>query len=391
MTHSFQPIFPPACLGILGGGQLGRFFVQAAQDLGFTVCVLDPDSQSPAGQISHHRIIADYHDEKSLEKMAHLCSAVSTEFENVPALALDFLHQQGVYVAPLSNAVSIAQDRFAEKAFLSKLAAKTGIEPVPYAMITNERDLSALPMHLFPGILKTARLGYDGKGQFVVASQADLKNAWVSLGNVPCVLEKKMPLALEVSAIVTRGFDDHVAIFPLAENVHKEGILHLSIVPARSLSPEAMVQIEKAAKFIVRELQYVGVLCIEFFILTDGTVVANEIAPRPHNSGHHTLDSCLTSQFEQQVRALARLPLGDTRLTSSVVMLNLLGEVWLRFENSPPWDHILEMPSARLHLYGKHAPKIGRKMGHINFLADSMDLAMQDAQQAMQILGIVAD
>jgi 5-(carboxyamino)imidazole ribonucleotide synthase len=152
-----------------------------------------------------------------------------------------------------------------------------------------------------------------------------------------------------------------------------------------------MVQIEKAAKFIVRELQYVGVLCIEFFILTDGTVVANEIAPRPHNSGHHSLDSCLTSQFEQQVRALARLPLGDTRLISSVVMLNLLGEVWLRFEDSPPWDRILEMPSARLHLYGKHAAKVGRKMGHINFLADSMDLAMQDAQQAMQILGIVAD
>jgi 5-(carboxyamino)imidazole ribonucleotide synthase len=329
MSNQDWPLYPPAFLGILGGGQLGRYFVQAAQDLGFQVCVLDPDPNSPAGQIAQEHLLAQYDDEDALRHMAQLCSAISTEFENVPASTIDFLIQEGVFVAPKSFAVSIAQNRIKEKAFLQSCEALMGIGPVQYTCIENKEDIDLVPVSLFPGILKTAQLGYDGKGQQTVHYVEELQKAWEVLGKVPCVLEKKLDLAFELSALIARGHDDEVHILPIAQNIHKQGILHLSMVPAPDLNEQLQHHIQVAAQTIIRQLEYVGVLCIEFFVLQDGRLVVNEIAPRPHNSGHHSLDSCLTSQFEQQVRTLAKLPLGNSRLLTPVVMLNILGDIWI--------------------------------------------------------------
>lgn len=386
MSTSVGSFLPPAPLGILGGGQLGRYFAQAAQDLGYQVYVLDPDPLSPAGQVAQHHIPLDYLDREGLECLAKNCVAVSTEFENVPAKALDFLNYKGLFVAPGSETVSIAQHRIKEKRFFSTQETAFGILPAPFAVIESLEHCENVSPALFPGILKTAQMGYDGKGQQTVHNSAELQEAWKRLAKVPCVLEKRLDLAFEVSAIVARSFDDEVEIFPLTENQHRNGILHLSFSPAPSLNDETAKQIQEAAIAFVRALHYVGVLCIEFFVLKDGTVVVNEIAPRPHNSGHHTLDSCTVSQFEQQVRALAKMPLGKPRLISPVVMLNLLGDIWSKGE--PAWEKILAIPDAHLHLYGKAEAKPGRKMGHINFLADSMEEALEDAYAAMKILHI---
>ena len=392
MRNIVWPLYPPAFLGILGGGQLGRYFVQAAQDLGYQVCVLDPDPNSPAGQIAQEHLLAQYDDEDALHHMAQLCDAISTEFENVPADTIDYLIKQGVFVAPKSFAVSIAQHRIKEKEFLKTCQSLMGIGPVDYAVIENDDQLETVQESLFPGILKTAQLGYDGKGQQRVQHLTELKKAWNTLGKVPCVLEKKLDLAFELSAIIARGANDETHLLPIAQNIHENGILHLSMVPAPNLTQKLQEKIHVAAHTIIRQLEYVGVLCIEFFVLEDGSIVVNEIAPRPHNSGHHSLDSCLTSQFEQQVRSLAKLPLGDSRLLCPVVMLNILGDIWFdkntNMIRSPDWEKILATPCAKLHLYGKSEPKIGRKMGHINFIADSVDQALIDAKQAMEILGI---
>jgi 5-(carboxyamino)imidazole ribonucleotide synthase len=394
MSNIVWPSYPPAYLGILGGGQLGRYFVQAAQDLGYQVCVLDPDPHSPAGQIAQEHLLAEYDDEDALQHMAQLCDGISTEFENVPANTIDYLIKQGVFVAPKSFAVSIAQHRIKEKEFLKTCQSLMGIGPVDYAVIENESQLENIQESLFPGILKTAQLGYDGKGQQRVQNRTELIQAWSTFGKVSCVLEKKLDLAFELSAIIARGDNDEMHLLPIAQNIHENGILHLSMVPAPDLTIELQEKIQLAAHTIIRQLKYVGVLCIEFFVLRDGSLVVNEIAPRPHNSGHHSLDSCLTNQFEQQVRSLAKLPLGNSRLLSPVVMLNILGDIWFdkntKDKRSPDWEKILVMPSAKLHLYGKSEPKIGRKMGHINFISDSVDQALVDAKKAMDILGILS-
>jgi 5-(carboxyamino)imidazole ribonucleotide synthase len=387
------PLYPPAFLGILGGGQLGRFFTQAAQDLGYAVCVLDPDPNSPAGQLAQKHIQANFDNEDALLEMASLCKAVSTEFENVPASTIDFLLEKGVFLAPESFAVSIAQNRIKEKNFLQHCQILMGIGPVDYAEIRQADDLLNIPHSLFPGILKTAKLGYDGKGQQKVFNLQDLQEAWQLLGQVECVLEQRLELAYELSVVIVRASDDEVHLLPIAQNIHQNGILHLSIIPSPAMSQEVEIKVQQAAKTIIRELHYVGVLCIEFFVLSDGKILVNEIAPRPHNSGHHSIDSCMSSQFDQQVRALAQLPLGNSALQRPVVMLNILGDVWFSDEGSdniqsPPWADILKMPSARLHLYGKSEPKKGRKMGHINFLANSVEKALEDAKKAMDILGI---
>jgi 5-(carboxyamino)imidazole ribonucleotide synthase len=392
MHEKDWPLYPPSFLGILGGGQLGRFFVQAAQDLGYGVCVLDPDPNSPAGQIAQIHLQADYADQEALKTMARRCRAISTEFENVPAKTIDFLIEQGVFVAPDSYAVSIAQNRIKEKQFFQNLLSQTGVGPVLYHVIEEQAHLTNVPQEIFPAILKTSQLGYDGKGQQTVYHLTELLSAWIMLGKVPCVLEKKVDLDFELSALIVRSADDEVHLMPIAQNIHQHGILHLSMVPAPNMSLSIQDQIQRAAQVIIRELHYVGVMCIEFFILKDGTMCVNEIAPRPHNSGHHSLDSCLTSQFEQQVRVLAKLPLGNSKLMSPVVMLNLLGDLWLHGENNdaitaPNWQNVLAMASAKLHLYGKAAPKIGRKMGHINFLDESVEQALKSAHQAMEILG----
>jgi len=373
-------------LGVMGGGQLGRMFVHAAQQLGFRTAVLDPDATSPAGLVAHAHVQAEYLDEAGLQALADTADAITTEFENVPAEALRRLAARRP-VAPSGDAVAVCQDRAAEKAHF----VGCGVPVAPHAVIADEAALAAVPDDLLPGILKTARMGYDGKGQIRVADRAALEAGWAELGRVTCVLEKRLPLAFEVSVIVARGADGQVVAFPLQQNLHRDGILAMTTVPAPAGSPALETQATDCAARIAADLGYVGVLCIEFFILEDGSLVANEMAPRPHNSGHHTIDSCDLSQFDLQVRAMAGLPLARPRLHSPTVMLNLLGDLWFDAagqERTPDWAAVLALPGANLHLYGKESARRGRKMGHLTITGATPAAARETALQAAALLGI---
>ena len=388
-----SPFLPPARLGVMGGGQLGRMFVHAAQAMGFKVAVLEPAADSPAGQAADMLIAAGYSDAEALAQLGQACVAVTTEFENVPADSLDALARLA-FVAPGAACVSIAQDRIAEKRFLASCGAASGVHPAPHQSIASEADIAAIDDVLLPGILKTVRMGYDGKGQVVVRSRDDVRAAFAAMGGVTCLLEKMLPLAYEVSVLTARGADGASVVYPIAENVHRDGILFTTTVPGPNVSPACAEQAQQAARIIVDQLGYVGVLCIEFFVLTDGTLVVNEMAPRPHNSGHYTMDACVTSQFAQQVRAMARLPLGEVRQHSPAVMLNILGDIWFTpgasAAREPDWAHVLALPGACLHLYGKEEARRGRKMGHVTFVAPTLALAQAQMQQACAVLGITA-
>ena len=372
-------IEPGAWLGLLGGGQLGRMFAMAAQSMGYRVMVLDPGSHSPAGTVADAHIAADYLDRTGLDALAKRCAAVTTEFENVPADSLRYLSRHCV-VSPTAESVAVAQDRIAEKAFLSA----AGLDVAPYRVVRSVDDLREDVTHLLPGILKRSRLGYDGKGQARVNRPEDLVPAFARLGSEPCVLEQLLPLELELSCVVARGFDSTLVSWPVAENQHAGGILDLTMVPARIPAALAGAAREGAVN-VAAKLDYRGVLCVEFFVLRDGRLFANEIAPRPHNSGHYTIDASFTSQFEQQVRVLCGMPLGDTGLHCPAVMVNLLGDLWARGE--PRWEHVLSAPRAKLHLYGKHDARPGRKMGHYTVLADGMDEALAVALEIRARLG----
>jgi 5-(carboxyamino)imidazole ribonucleotide synthase len=392
---SFLPTAnPPTWLGVMGGGQLGRMFAQAAQAMGYRVAVLEPSRDCPAGQVAEHLVEAGYSDARGLDDLAARCVAVTTEFENVPADSLSRLAER-VFVAPNAYGVSVAQDRILEKRFFVDCAPKSGVMPAPHKVIASQEDIDAIADELLPGILKTVRMGYDGKGQVRVRSREDVRAAFESMGRVTCLLEKMLPLAYEVSVLTARGADGASVVYPIAENVHRDGILFTTTVPGPNVSDECAGRAQDAARAIVAELGYVGVLCIEFFVLTDGSLVVNEMAPRPHNSGHYTIDACVTSQFAQQVRAMARLPLGDCRQHSPAVMLNILGDVWFEGEGEkecarePAWDRVLALPGANLHLYGKEDPRRGRKMGHVTFVAPTLREAQQQLQAACAILGIV--
>ena len=378
------PIAPGAWLGLLGGGQLGRMFCMAAQSLGYKVCVLDPGRDSPAGAVADDHLCADYLDESALAELARRCRAATTEFENVPAAALAFLAQHCA-VSPDAASVAIAQDRIDEKRFL----AASGIEVAPHSVITQAEDFDRLDSRLLPGILKSARLGYDGKGQARVATVAEARAAWNAMGAVPCVLEKKLALKLELSVVVARTRDGAVTTFPVAENEHRGGILAVSIVPARIDEPTAQ-RVRDAAIAIAASMKYVGVLCVEFFVLTDGRLLANEIAPRPHNSGHYTIDACVGSQFDQQARVLAGQPLGDSSLLAPAVMLNVLGDVWHDSDHmrEPDWPAVLAVPGAKLHLYGKSEARRGRKMGHVTCVAATLQDALGRATEVARVLRI---
>ncbi|MCK6402242.1 MAG: 5-(carboxyamino)imidazole ribonucleotide synthase [Sphaerotilus natans subsp. sulfidivorans] len=373
-------------LGVMGGGQLGRMFVHAAQQLGFRTAVLDPDATSPAGLVAHAHVQAEYLDEAGLQALADTADAITTEFENVPAEALRRLAERRP-VAPSGDAVAVCQDRAAEKAHF----VGCGVPVAPHAVIADEAALAAVSDDLLPGILKTARMGYDGKGQIRVADRAALEAGWAELGRVTCVLEKRLPLAFEVSVIVARGRDGRVVAFPLQQNLHRDGILAVTTVPAPAGTPALEAEAIGCAARIAADLGYVGVLCIEFFILEDGSLVANEMAPRPHNSGHHTIDSCDLSQFDLQVRAMAGLPLAKPRLHSPTVMLNLLGDLWFDAagqERTPDWAAVLALPGANLHLYGKESARRGRKMGHLTITGATLAAARETALQAAALLGI---
>jgi len=400
MSNSQHPSFlptanPPTWLGVMGGGQLGRMFAHAAQAMGYKVAVLEPSADCPAGQVAERLVQAGYDDSIALGQLAALCSAVTTEFENVPADSMNLL-AQGSFVAPAGSCVAIAQDRVLEKRFFVDCAAKSGVLPAPHKVIDSFEDIDAIGDDLLPGILKTVRMGYDGKGQVRVKSREDVRAAFESMGGVTCLLEKMLPLAYEVSVLTARGADGQSVVYPIAENVHRDGILFTTTVPGPNVSAECAQKAQDAARAIVAELGYVGVLCIEFFVLEDGSLVVNEMAPRPHNSGHYTIDACVTSQFAQQVRAMARLPLGDVRQHSPAVMLNILGDVWFDGDQAggnprePAWDRVLALPGAFLHLYGKDDPRRGRKMGHVTFVAPTLAQAQEQLRAACAILGIAA-
>ena len=370
-------------LGCLGGGQLGRMFVHAAQAMGYKVLVLDPDGNGPAAQAADDVIVAAYDDAAAIAAFGKRVAAVTTEFENVPAASLEVL-AAAVPTRPDARAVRIAQDRRKEKRFFAEHKLPVG----PFAVIERAEDLRNAPASLFPGILKTATLGYDGKGQQRVTSVEQALLAWMSMKQAPCVLEALIAFELEISVLVARSSVGEVRVWPVQENQHINGILDLTLVPAR-IDDALREKAQTLARQLVVSLDYVGVLCVEMFIIKNG-VLLNEIAPRPHNSGHYTIEACVTSQFEQQVRVLAGAPLGDTSLVQPAVMVNVLGDVWFDAATAiqPAWAEILALPGTHLHLYGKAEPRIARKMGHVTCTAASVDEALATAAAVKKILRI---
>lgn len=378
MTKS-NKILPGSTLGMLGGGQLGRMFTIAARTMGYEVIVLDPDKSSPAGKLASEHLCADYQDQSALNSISSRCDAVTTEFENVPASTLEALAKTSP-VRPGAQAVTITQDRIHEKTFLKE----NGFPTAPFAIIKSFEDLQqGIKTIGHPAILKVSRFGYDGKGQFGINSEPDIKPGWDALNAEACVLEQRMPLDIEVSVVLARGLNGEVSTYPVAENIHEKGILEVSIVPAR-IDKELQNKVTEMAKQIARTLDYVGVMAVEFFI-SHGELLVNEIAPRPHNSGHYTLDACVTDQFEQQVRAISGLVLGETTLLTPVVMINMLGDIW-HSGKAPKWQKLLDHPNVKLHLYGKHEARPGRKMGHFNVLSSDINDALTLAENLKQQL-----
>ena len=400
------PIYPgsdtsakrPATLGVMGGGQLGRMFVHAAQQMGFETCVLEPDASSPAGLVSHQHVETAYADPKGLRQLAALCDAVTTEFENVPADALRTLARQ-LPVSPSAACVAIAQDRVQEKAHFTACAPVSGVNCAPYAVIETAAQLTAVPADLLPGILKTSRMGYDGKGQARVNTAAELAAAWHQMGRVPCVLEKLMRLKAEYSVIVARSWDGHMVSYAPQRNVHVNGVLAVTHAyasnHASNMPDAAVLHACTATKAIANYINYVGVLCVEFFMVDDGSasgcLVVNEMAPRPHNSGHYTMDACDVSQFDLQVRTLAGLPLVQPRQHGPAIMLNVLGDVWFdaHGQSRPPnWAAVLSLHGVHLHLYGKLDARPGRKMGHITITGSDVAGVQATARQVAAVLGL---
>jgi 5-(carboxyamino)imidazole ribonucleotide synthase len=369
------PILPGATFGMLGGGQLGRYALIAARTMGYRTAVLDPDPLAPAKAVADIRFDAEFGDETALAELATAADVVTIEFENPPAAALDHLAQR-TRVAPSSAAVTVAQDRVREKQFL----VECGFPVAPYAVVERPDDDPAIT---YPAILKTARLGYDGKGQRVVDDGSAMRGAWRVLGSVPCVLEQALALETEVSVVVARTAGGKVAPYPVVENTHVDGILDLTVVPA-AVAPRVTDRAVGIAMAVAEALDYVGVLAVEMFVV-DGDLIVNELAPRPHNSGHWTLDVAQTSQFAQQVRAVCGLGLGDTTMTRpAAAMVNLLGDLWST--RNPDWQHVVDLPNVALHLYGKAAPRPGRKMGHLTTWARSPLEAVTLALRARSLL-----
>jgi 5-(carboxyamino)imidazole ribonucleotide synthase len=362
-------ILPNATLGVLGGGQLGRMFTVAARTMGYRVVVLDPDPLSPAAELANEHICAAFDDQAALEKMGTVCAAVTTEFENVPAESLNFLAKY-CPIRPSANAVAIAQNRIREKTFLRD----NGFQTAAFTAVNSIDELAAALKKVGPSaLLKISQFGYDGKGQASINTLTEAVAAFEQMGRKPCVMEQRLNLKTEISVVVARSTNGETVAYPAAENIHVRGILDISIVPAQ-VSAALAHQATRDAQEVARKLDYCGVMAVEFFVVDNDRLLINEIAPRPHNSGHYTMDACLTSQFDQQVRAMCGLPLGDAKLLSPVAMVNIMGDAW-RDDAAPPWNAILNEPRAKLHLYGKREARPGRKMGHFTCIGNNVQEA----------------
>ena len=357
-------INPKKMLAMLGGGQLGRYFVMSAHKMGYKVTVLDPDPQSPAGKIADVHLCNAYDDKDALDQIITSCEAATTEFENIPADSLNYLKQK-IQVYPDGESVRVVQNRIREKTFLKENAIPVG----KFHIINDEQDIANISKDLFPGILKIAEFGYDGKGQKSINSKNSLIDAYNEFNKRPCILEKLVQLDKEVSVVLSRSEDGLIKCHPVAENVHVNGILDNTLAPA-SIDQLTEKNVNDLAKMIALKLNYIGVMAVEFFI-SGKEIFVNEIAPRPHNSGHYTIDACYSSQFDQQVRTLTGMPLGNPMNHSNAFMINLLGNSWEQPKpHEPVWAKIMDENNFNLHLYGKEEPRTGRKMGHLTYLSE---------------------
>lgn len=372
-------ILPGATIGVLGSGQLGRMFAIAARRLGYRVHTFSPDQDTPTGQVADHEVAASYDDLAAVAAFARDVAAVTFEFENVPSRTVDALG--ACTVRPSGHVLHVTQHRAREKAFLTE----SGIPVAPYAVVTSDDDLAAgLARVGVPAIIKTASFGYDGKGQMRIDDVADGPRAWDAIGRQPAVLERVVDFACEVSVVVARGVDGAMVDYGSIENSHRRHILDVSVWPARVGEATAQTAVALARR-ACDALDVTGVLCVEMFVTRDGDVVVNELAPRPHNSGHLTIDAHVTCQFEQQLRAVCGLPLGSTASHApAAAMANLLGDEWAQGE--PDWVAALAVPGVKLHLYGKSAPRLGRKMGHLTATANTAERAEALVREARRLL-----
>jgi 5-(carboxyamino)imidazole ribonucleotide synthase len=373
-------IAPGSALGVLGGGQLGRMFAIAARRMGYRVHTFSPEEDTPTGQVADLEVVADYEDLDALRAFARQCDVVTFEFENVPIDAIDAIEEIAP-VRPCGVALHTAQQRAREKQFL----ADRGFPTAPFGRAASLDELwDAVTRVGTPAVIKTAAFGYDGKGQHKVTTPADVEHVWTAIGHQEAVVEKFVSLQTEISVIGVRGVDGEIAQYQPFENRHRDHILDVTTVPA-AISPALAVRAAEVTRAILEQLQYVGVLCVEFFVDTDGQLLVNELAPRPHNSGHLTFDAAVTSQFEQQVRAICALPLGSTRLLgTAAAMANLLGELWEHGE--PNWAAASRFDEVKLHLYGKTNPRHGRKMGHMTAIGRTVDEALDRVISARDAL-----
>lgn len=370
-----SPILPGATLGVLGAGQLGRMFIQAAHRLGYRVHVLAPEVDTPAGQFADHAVVAEYDDVDAVAAFARSVQVITFEFENVPSRTAEAAARHAP-VRPSGQVLNTSQHRIREKTALRD----AGLPVTPFHAVRSRDDLDRAIASLgTPAILKTAAWGYDGKGQSRINSPDDVDRVWTKMAGQELILEKAIAFECEISVVAARGIDGTIACFEPVENEHHHHILDVSLCPARVPEQVRRDAIE-ITRQVMQSLDVVGVLCVEFFLAPGATLLINEIAPRPHNSGHLTLDACVTSQFEQQVRAICGLPLGSTQLHRPAAMANLLGDLWAT--GMPDWHQALTDPEIKLHLYGKNEARPGRKMGHLTAMARDAAHAAELVRQA---------
>ncbi|GAA0345140.1 5-(carboxyamino)imidazole ribonucleotide synthase [Bacillus carboniphilus] len=369
---SKQLILPGQTIGIIGGGQLGRMMAQAAKSMGFRIAVLDPTEDSPCGQVADYKIIAEYNDSIAVRKLAAISDVVTYEFENIDSERLKWLCEHA-YVPQGSRVLELTQSRISEKRSIQE----AGVEVAPYAVIESLEDLYREIEEIgYPSVLKTARGGYDGKGQLVIRSEKDLPDGAKLLQQGECVLEQWVDFEKEISVIIARNPDGEMSVFPVAENIHRDNILHQTIAPAR-ISEAAKADAVEKAKKIAEYMQVVGVLAVEMFLTKEGDIFINELAPRPHNSGHYTIEACETSQFAQHIRAVCNWSLGSVDQLKPAVMVNILGEHQEKVVNN-----IKKYRSWNVHLYGKHEAKLKRKMGHITVLDESVEKVLSEMEES---------